>query len=1047
MMARRIGSMMLATAAAVMFVSLEMMTGVAQAQTAAEVKCINGVNNASSKVGKTVGKNTAKCVGDATKSKIADADVCIDGDPKGKIGKATGKVDTIDGKLCSGAGVSPPFGFTGAATAKQAPQDKERALVRDIFGANVQASLATNGFTTSKCQAAVIKAVEKLSATVGKDFVKCKKTGFKDATITSNAGLEACVGANLKDKIGKAKLKVDKILDKKCFVNFDTAFGGDCPGPKSAFGACVKAKAVGRTCEAINAVDGLNVGCDLVDDGSLNGTSIQCNNSIVEAGETCDDGNNIDDGNGCDAACQRNDVCGDGVIQSLFETCDDAGESATCDADCTAVACGDGTLNTTAGEVCDDGTNNNTGEGFCIADCSAVQTCGDGIQNGTEQCDDGNLIDGDGCSSTCMLAQNAQCPDFSKLQFFAKVTRTACTTNADCSAAGNPGSCDTGLGVCTTVSGLDTGWTGIAHGADVLDGGFIAGDVLCPGGSLGGPPGPCGECVVTGVDPSTRNCRCSNDTQAVCHNTFDFDGTDCGTGVTCTTDSDCKFCTGDSSVKCNINSDCAVAGGICSGGSPTLTCNTNSGMCEGTCNCYLGTTLPLSSGNVPACVVNQFAKDVTGTANVDSGSSLLTVNLRSIVFLSTSGVQPCQVCGGTCSAPAGGKCKLPTVNRGNPCVVNSDCDDPPGAGNGACGSTFGKSCFVNTDCDINSGDFDGVCGGFDVTANDGIKDGTCFGGDFDGTACDIDGFSTTFPALPGQNGGGQSLDCFPSNGSNISGTGLKLTLNTTTGSASLGANANCGGLLTAYNCFCRVCSGDLSLPCNSDAECAAVGAGTCSKNGNGGALAKPNGCDPNGTGGDGNVGSCVEVPGSGGVLGECADSGDENFFCDGVVRGDGTGFVKCDQVNRECSDDKPGAFSPPTACLADSDCKRCSIADTPCVANTDCPGGETCIATGVTCEYTDCKGGLPQSFGKFDRGRCTLSERKKCFLDPILVSGVADPNAPVGAAAFCIPPTINQGLNGVVGLPGPARTKLQVTTEPRCGGAGGTVYTPGTLCP
>ena len=30
-------------------------------------------------------------------------------------------------------------------------------------------------------------------------------------------------------------------------------------------------------------------------------------------------------------------------------------------------------------------------------------TCGDGIINGSETCDDGNTISGDGCSSTCQI--------------------------------------------------------------------------------------------------------------------------------------------------------------------------------------------------------------------------------------------------------------------------------------------------------------------------------------------------------------------------------------------------------------------------------------------------------------------------------------------------------------------------------------------------------------------------------------------------------------------------------------------------------------------
>jgi hypothetical protein len=45
-------------------------------------------------------------------------------------------------------------------------------------------------------------------------------------------------------------------------------------------------------------------------------------------------------------------TCGDGVVDP-GEDCDDKGESATCNADCTKSMCGDGILNTTAGEACD----------------------------------------------------------------------------------------------------------------------------------------------------------------------------------------------------------------------------------------------------------------------------------------------------------------------------------------------------------------------------------------------------------------------------------------------------------------------------------------------------------------------------------------------------------------------------------------------------------------------------------------------------------------------------------------------------------------------
>jgi cysteine-rich repeat protein len=90
-------------------------------------------------------------------------------------------------------------------------------------------------------------------------------------------------------------------------------------------------------------------------------------------------------------------VCGDGAIDD-GEDCDDAGESATCDADCTIAECGDTVINAAALEACDDG--NEATNDDCIA--CATASCGDGfVWAGNEACDDGNLDDVDACSNTC----------------------------------------------------------------------------------------------------------------------------------------------------------------------------------------------------------------------------------------------------------------------------------------------------------------------------------------------------------------------------------------------------------------------------------------------------------------------------------------------------------------------------------------------------------------------------------------------------------------------------------------------------------------------
>src|SRR3979409_1246525 len=63
---------------------------------------------------------------------------------------------------------------------------------------------------------------------------------------------------------------------------------------------------------------------------------------------------------------------------------------------CVQATCGNGVLNPF--EECDDG--NNIGGDGCSANCMMEPACGNNILDPGEQCDDGNRIDGDGCSAS-----------------------------------------------------------------------------------------------------------------------------------------------------------------------------------------------------------------------------------------------------------------------------------------------------------------------------------------------------------------------------------------------------------------------------------------------------------------------------------------------------------------------------------------------------------------------------------------------------------------------------------------------------------------------
>lgn len=139
-----------------------------------------------------------------------------------------------------------------------------------------------------------------------------------------------------------------------------------------------------------------------IDCGSPISTEPYCGDGTIDTGEECDDGG---ESALCDTDCTYR-FCGDGTLNvTAGEECDAPGETAQCDSDCTYASCGDGTLNSTSGEECDDG-NNNPGDGCsatCLIETEPEPYCGDGNLDPGEECDDNNNIPGDGCDANCIL--------------------------------------------------------------------------------------------------------------------------------------------------------------------------------------------------------------------------------------------------------------------------------------------------------------------------------------------------------------------------------------------------------------------------------------------------------------------------------------------------------------------------------------------------------------------------------------------------------------------------------------------------------------------
>jgi hypothetical protein len=209
--------------------------------------------------------------------------------------------------------------------------------------------------------------------------------------------------------------------------------------------------------------DGLVEGMEDCDDGGESATCdsdctpFECGDETVNA-TAGEECDELGETATCDSDCTLV-LCGDGIANAAAdEDCDTAGETALCDDDCTEVFCGDGYLNATASEACDDGGESE----ICDVDCTPA-VCGDGVFNASalELCDTGGatgLCDGD-CTPV-------ECGD----------GNTNVVASEDCDDAGESATCN----VNCTLAWCGDGITNVTAGESCDDmGESLSCDVDC----------------------------------------------------------------------------------------------------------------------------------------------------------------------------------------------------------------------------------------------------------------------------------------------------------------------------------------------------------------------------------------------------------------------------------------------------------------------------------------------------------------------------------------------------------------------------------------
>lgn len=299
-----------------------------------------------------------------------------------------------------------------------------------------------------------------------------------------------------------------------------------------------------------------------------NDCTAQCGNGAVETGEFCDTAIPGSLAGACPAACNDMNACTTDAVTGLNcqarctvtavgpnlttpdTCCPPIVGNATNDIDCMAV-CGNGVLETAAGEACDTAIASGVGKCPALADCNDANAC---TTDGTA---------GVGCAKACTHA-----------------AVTACSMTGD-------GCCPMG---CTGLNDADCSLTcgnGTVEASETCDTDLVAPDPgACPTG-----PADCSDGVACTADsvqsPGTCNAECIHSPITT---EVTGDGC-CPDGANQTTDNDCPSVCGNDVVEAGETCDTGLASGV-AGACPTA-CDdssdctddalTNGGTCLAAC--------------------------------------------------------------------------------------------------------------------------------------------------------------------------------------------------------------------------------------------------------------------------------------------------------------------------------------------------------------------------------------------------------------------------------------------------------------------------------
>ena len=378
--------------------------------------------------------------------------------------------------------------------------------------------------------------------------------------------------------------------------------------------------------------------------------AVGCGNSVVEAGEACDDGNQINT-DSCTTVCTVA-ACGDGFVQAA-EGCDE-GNTVT-------EACAYGETSCT---ICD---------ATCASVAGATSFCGDGILAGAETCDDGNSVDADSCGNSCLCGagfhlEAGSCVADIRSCIVANGAGSESWTGSSygaCQATSCDATfhiagllCESDVQACTVTGGSGTQqWNGTAFAACVAtscSNGYSLLNGSCVAVGCGNSVVEAGEGCDDGNTDNTDACT-SSCTIAACGDGFVQSGESCDEGNTVT--EACAYgqtsCTVCDATCASVAGATAFCGDSAVNGTETCDDGNQNGAdgCANDCGCSVGYHLEggLCTIDTRSCVIANGTGSQSWTGSAYGACQVTSCNngFHAAGNLCENDIQACTVTGGS----------------------------------------------------------------------------------------------------------------------------------------------------------------------------------------------------------------------------------------------------------------------------------------------------------------------------------------------------------------------------------------------------------------